>query len=65
VTGKTIAFLVANEGVEPVELRNPWQAQVEAGGRAVLAAPNADDRRPVRPVWGRYDGVGPPRRLTR
>jgi protease I len=30
--GKTIAFLVANEGVEQVELTEPWKAVEEAGG---------------------------------
>ena len=29
---QAIAFLVANEGVEQVELTEPWKA-VEAGGR--------------------------------
>lgn len=39
LTGKTIGFLVANEGIEQVELTAPWQAVEEAGGRAVLIAP--------------------------
>ncbi|MFJ9950210.1 type 1 glutamine amidotransferase domain-containing protein [Kitasatospora sp. NPDC091207] len=30
--GKTVAFLVAPEGAEQVELTSPWQAVVEAGG---------------------------------
>ena len=30
--GKTIAFLVANEGVEQVELTEPWEAVRRAGG---------------------------------
>jgi protease I len=34
-----IAFLVANEGIEQVELTEPWTAIEEAGGRAVLIAP--------------------------
>ena len=37
--GKTIAFLTANERVEQVELTEPWQAVEEAGGTAVLLAP--------------------------
>jgi protease I len=37
---KTIAFLMANEGVEQVELTRPWEAVQQAGGRPVLAAPN-------------------------
>jgi protease I len=39
LSGKTVAFLVANEGVEQVELARPWAAVEQAGGRAVLAAP--------------------------
>ena len=38
--GKKIAFLVANEGIEQVELERPWQAVEEAGGEAVLIAPD-------------------------
>jgi protease I len=32
LSGKKIAFLVANEGVEQVELTEPWKAVEEAGG---------------------------------
>jgi protease I len=41
LSGKTVAFLVANEGIEQVELTRPWQAVEQAGGRPVLAAPDA------------------------
>ena len=34
--GKTIAFLVAPEGVEQVELTEPWKAVEEAGGSPAL-----------------------------
>jgi len=34
--GKTIAFGVANEGIEQVELEEPWNAVRAAGGAAVL-----------------------------
>lgn len=37
--GKKIAFLVANEGIEQVELTGPWLAVQEAGGTPVLIAP--------------------------
>jgi protease I len=37
--GKRIAFLVANEGVEQVELTQPWQAIEQDGGEPVLVAP--------------------------
>jgi protease I len=39
LSGKTIAFLVAQEGIEQVELTEPWDAVKEAGGRPVLVAP--------------------------
>ena len=37
--GRTIAFLTANEGVEQVELTEPWEAVQASGGRPVLVAP--------------------------
>jgi protease I len=37
--GKRIAFLVANSGVEQVELTTPWEAVEKAGGTAILLAP--------------------------
>lgn len=36
--GKKIAFLVANDGIEQVELTRPWEAVKEAGGEPVLIA---------------------------
>jgi protease I len=39
--GRTAAFLVANEGIEQVELTEPWQAIEAAGGRPVLVAPES------------------------
>jgi protease I len=41
LSGRKVAFLVANEGVEQVELTRPWQAVERAGADAVLAAPKA------------------------
>jgi len=41
--GRKVAFLVANEGVEQVELTDPWKAVEAAGGEPVLLAPDADD----------------------
>jgi len=41
--GKKIAFLVANEGIEQVELTEPWKAIEEAGGEPVLVAPNSGE----------------------
>jgi protease I len=39
LNGMRVAFIVANEGVEQVELQKPWDAVKEAGGRPVLVAP--------------------------
>lgn len=39
--GRKVAFLVANEGVEQVELTEPWQAVEAAGGTPTLVAPEA------------------------
>jgi protease I len=36
--GRTVAFLVAPEGVEQVELTDPWQAVEEAGGTPRLVS---------------------------
>jgi len=36
---KKIAFMVAAEGIEQVELTSPWEAVEQAGGRPVLVAP--------------------------
>ena len=41
--GKRIAFLVANEGVEQVELTRPWAAVHEAGAKIDLVAPKAGE----------------------
>ncbi|CAA0091478.1 Putative cysteine protease YraA [Mycolicibacterium vanbaalenii] len=38
---KRIAFLVATEGVEQVELTDPWKAVEQAGGRPVLISTEA------------------------
>jgi protease I len=41
--GKRIAFLVAQEGVEEVELTKPWQAVEHAGGMPELIAPESGE----------------------
>jgi protease I len=38
LNGKTIAFLVAPEGVEQVELTDPWKAVEQAGGTPELVS---------------------------
>jgi putative intracellular protease/amidase len=42
LSGKRLAFLVANAGVEQVELTSPWQAVADAGGEPILVAPEKD-----------------------
>ncbi|HEV7534473.1 MAG TPA: type 1 glutamine amidotransferase domain-containing protein [Acidimicrobiia bacterium] len=37
--GSRVAFLVANEGIEQIELTRPWQAVRDAGGLPQLIAP--------------------------
>ena len=37
--GLRIAFMAANEGIEQVELTEPWQAVTDAGGNPELLAP--------------------------
>ncbi len=41
LAGSRVAFLVANEGVEQVELTEPWSVVQAAGGEAVLVAPES------------------------
>src|SRR2546423_697380 len=43
LNGKKIAFLVANEGVEEVELSSPWEAVQDAGGEPFLVAPKTGE----------------------
>ena len=43
LAGAEVAFLVANEGIEQVELTEPWQAVLDAGGQPVLVAPEAGE----------------------
>ena len=38
LAGKKIAFVVANEGIEQVELTEPWQAAQKAGAETHLVA---------------------------
>ncbi len=43
LSGKRVAFLMANEGIEQVELTEPWKAVEEAGGEPVLVAPEGGE----------------------
>ncbi len=47
LTGKRVAFLVANEGVEQVELTSPWKAVQDEGGEPILVAV---EKQPVQAV---------------
>ena len=39
LAGKTVAFMIANEGAEQVELTEPWKAVADTGGTPRLVAP--------------------------
>ena len=41
LSGRRIAFMIANEGVEQVELTEPWQAVKDAGGAPELLSPKS------------------------
>jgi protease I len=41
IDGKQVAFLVAAEGIEQVELTEPWKAVEQAGGTPKLVSPEA------------------------
>jgi protease I len=43
LSGKQVAFLVAGEGIEQVELTEPWKAVQEAGGTPKLVSPKAGE----------------------
>jgi protease I len=43
LSGKKVAFVVANEGVEQVELTEPWKAVEAAGATPVLVATEAGE----------------------
>ncbi|WP_328324989.1 type 1 glutamine amidotransferase [Kribbella sp. NBC_00382] len=43
MTDKKIAFLVAAEGIERVELTEPWKAVADAGHQPVLLSPKTGD----------------------
>ena len=43
LNGKRVAFLVANEGIEQVELTEPWKAIEQAGGSPELIAPDSGE----------------------
>jgi protease I len=43
LSGKTVAFLVAKEGIEHVELAEPWQAVTQAGATAQLLSPETGE----------------------
>ncbi|HSU74743.1 MAG TPA: DJ-1/PfpI family protein, partial [Terrabacter sp.] len=40
---KRVAFVVASEGIEQVELTEPWKAVTDAGHEAVLVSPESGE----------------------
>src|SRR3984957_13543886 len=48
--GQTVAFLTAQEGVEEVELTEPWKAVQEAGATPNLIAPQSGQGQTVNPL---------------
>jgi protease I len=62
--GKRVAFLVANSGVEQIELTSPWKAIKDVGGEPTLIAP---ELAPVQAMNGdadRADTFAPDRALA-
>lgn len=55
--GRRVAFLVANEGIEEVELTEPWGAVVDAGGEPELIAPESGNAQAMNHLdkAGRFD----------
>jgi protease I len=43
LSGRRVAFVVAPEGVEQVELTEPWKAVADAGGQPELVSTNAGE----------------------
>ncbi|MGA8986822.1 type 1 glutamine amidotransferase domain-containing protein [Aeromicrobium sp.] len=52
LTGKKIAFLTSQVGVEKAELTSPWRAVLDAGGEPTLIAP---EKSPVQSMVGDVD----------
>ncbi len=64
LTGRRIAFLVANAGVEQAELTEPWRAIVAAGGQPVLLTPEPDPIQTVNHDTERGDVFQPDRLVS-
>jgi protease I len=66
LSGKTVAFLVAPEGIEQVELTEPWKAVEQAGGTSRLVSTGPGrvqafhhlDKADTFPVDATVDGPG-------
>jgi protease I len=58
--GVRVAFVVANEGIEEVELLRPWRAVVDAGATPELVAPLAGMVETVRSPTPTGSGPTPP-----
>jgi protease I len=64
LSGKRIAFLVANSGVEQVELTSPWEAVQKAGGDPVMLAPEKDSVQPVNNDIDKGEAYNAPRAVA-
>ena len=64
LSGKRIAFLVANSGVEQVELTKPWQAMQGAGAETSLLAPEKDTVQAMNGDIDKGDTFEPDRALS-
>jgi protease I len=43
ISGRRVAFMTANEGVEQIEFTRPWEAVLHAGGEPFLLAPESGE----------------------
>jgi hypothetical protein len=64
LAGRRIAFLTANEGIEQVELTEPWRAVQEAGGTPELLAPEPSRVHPSHWIRTMRTRWRPPRRCA-
>jgi protease I len=64
LNGRRIAFLVANAGVEQVELTSPWQYVKDRGGQPVLIAPEKSEVQAMNGDIDKGDTFAPDLALT-
>ena len=64
LSGKRVAFLVANSGVEQIELTRPWDELKDAGADVTLIAPSTDDVQAVNHDIEKGDTFSPDRAVS-